>query len=145
MSLIPRAIRVRVENVSAERVDGDVIAVNLYSGSYFSLSGPAADVWTACATGAAMEECCVALDDAYASPVPRGQVMALIQSCVEHGLFEERDPLPIEVPSLPDDWQRGQWTEPKLEVFDDLKDLILVDPIHDASALGWPRTDSLND
>ena len=145
MSAAPRAIRIRVEDVSAERMEGDVIAVNLHTGSYFSLSGPAADVWTACATGAAFEECCAVLDDSYASPVPRDQVMAVVESCIEHGLFEEIEPLDVEVPALPDDWQRGQWTEPKLEVFDDLKDLILVDPIHDASALGWPRTATLDD
>ena len=145
MSTTPRAIRIRIEDVSAERMEGDVIAVNLHTGSYFSLSGPAADVWTACATGAAIEKCCTALDAAYASSVPRDQVMAMVAACIEQGLFDEIDPLEVDVPTLPDDWQRGQWTEPKLEVFDDLKDLILVDPIHDASALGWPRTASLDD
>ncbi len=141
----PEAIRVRVEDVSAERMEGDVIAVNLHTGAYFSLSGTAADVWTVFATGAGFDECCAALDAAFATSVPRDQVSTLVSSCVEHGLFEPIEPREVAVDSLPDDWQRGAWIEPRLEVFDDLKDLILVDPIHDASVLGWPRTASMDD
>ena len=140
-----RAVRVRIEDVSAERLEGDVIAVNLHTGAYFSLSGPAADVWTVVATGADIENCCLALDAAFGTVVSREQVGAVVDSCIEHGLFEGIEPLDVEVGDLPDDWQRGAWTEPRLEVFDDLKDLILVDPIHDASALGWPRTASVDD
>jgi len=145
MSIFPRAIRVRIEDVSAERIDGDVIAVNLHTGAYFSLSGSAADVWTACSTGADFEMCCEALDAAYAAPVPREEVGNLVASCIEHGLFEGIEPLAVTVEPLPEDWQRNGWIEPRLEVFDDLKDLILVDPIHDASALGWPRIASVDD
>lgn len=148
MSTLDTGYRVRSESVSAERVGGDVIAVNLRTGTYFSLSGPAADVWTAATSGHA--DWVAILDDAYGSTVPRDEVQGLLQSCEEWGLLEAVAPGhategDLDGRGLPDDWDRGAWQVPVLEAFDDLSDLIMVDPIHDASALGWPRIESADD
>lgn len=139
------SFRVRREDISAERLDGDVIAVNLSSGAYFSLSGSAADVWTLASSGAPNEVWLRVLDDAFGESVPKDHVEALLRSCVEHGLMEEVGAFGTETPELPDDYSRAGWIEPTLEVFTDLQDLILVDPIHDASDLGWPRVSTMDD
>ena len=39
---------------------------------------------------------------------------------------------------LPSDYVRKGWEPPSLLVFDDLADLLLIDPIHDTSTSGWP-------
>ena len=139
------AMRIRREDVSAERLDGDVIIVNLSTGAYFSLSGSAADVWTAASSGAPAEVWLGVLDAAYGEPVPRAHVDSVLSSCVDHGLMEAVTPSTQEPPELPDDFARAQWIPPVFEAFTDLQDLILVDPIHDASDLGWPRTASVDD
>jgi hypothetical protein len=146
---LDQSFRVRSEFVSAERVDGDVIAVNLRTGSYFSLSGSAADIWTAATSGS--RSWCASLDSAFGEPVPRDEVLTFITRCEEMDLIQAVASAPLagapsnNPPELPDDWPRGEWQSPVLEVFDDLRDLILVDPIHDASALGWPRIESMDD
>lgn len=137
--------RVRHEDVSAERIDGDVIAVNLMTGAYFSLSGSAADVWTAATSGAPSAVWLHALDTAYGCEISRHDIEAVIGSCLEHGLIESVDSDPVVVPVLPSDLDRSTWLTPVLEVFTDLQDLILVDPIHDADDLGWPRTTIVDD
>ncbi len=142
---IDSAYRVRHEDVSAERIDGDVIAVNLVTGAYFSLSGSAADVWTVATSGAPSAVWLRALDTAYRCDISRHEIDAVITSCLEHGLIESVDPDPTAVPTLPADLDRSTWLTPVLEVFTDLQDLILVDPIHDADDLGWPRTNTLDD
>ena len=139
------AYRVRHEDVSAERIDGDVIAVNLVTGAYFSLSGSAADVWTVATSGAPSPIWLQALDTAYGCEISRADIDALVASCLEHGLIESVDPDPTAEPLLPPDLDRSRWLTPVLEVFTDLQDLILVDPIHDADDLGWPRTNTLDD
>jgi len=139
------AYRVRHEDVSAERIDGDVIAVNLVTGAYFSLSGSAADVWTAATSGAPSAIWLQALDTAYGSEVSRSEIDEMISSCLEHGLIESIASNPTAVPVLPADLDRSTWLSPVLEVFTDLQDLILVDPIHDADDLGWPRTNTVDD
>jgi hypothetical protein len=140
-----RAYRVRHEDVSAERIDGDVIAVNLVTGAYFSLSGSAADVWTAATSGAPFTIWLQALDTAYGCEISRAEVDAVIASCLEHGLIESVTTDSTVMPLLPADLDRSRWLTPVLEVFTDLQDLILVDPIHDADDLGWPRMNSLDD
>lgn len=142
---IDSAYRVRHEDVSAERIDGDVIAVNLVTGAYFSLSGSAADVWTAATSGAPSAVWLQALDTAYASEISRSAIDEMISSCLEHGLIESIDSDPAVVLALPADLDRSTWLTPVLEVFTDLQDLILVDPIHDADDLGWPRTNIVDD
>jgi hypothetical protein len=59
--------------------------------------------------------------------------------------MEEVGAFGTETPELPDDYSRAGWIEPTLEVFTDLQDLILVDPIHDASDLGWPRVSTMDE
>ena len=139
------AYRVRHEDVSAERIDGDVIAVNLVTGAYFSLSGSAADVWTVATSGAPAPNWLQALDAAYGCEVSRHEIDAVIASCLEHGLIESIASNPTAVPVLPADLDRSKWLSPVLEVFTDLQDLILVDPIHDADDLGWPRANTVDD
>lgn len=139
------SFRIRSEDISAERLDGDVIAVNLATGAYFSLSGSAADVWTVAMSGAPSTIWLQILDDAYGSEVSRSEIELLLASCVEHGLAEAMEPNPQIVPALPLDLDRSQWISPVLEVFTDLRDLILVDPIHDADDLGWPRVNTVDD
>lgn len=139
-----RAFRVRHAFVSCERLSGDVIAVNLTSGTYFSLAGVAGDIWTAFTSGAPEDMCAKALEAAYGVRLPRDEVDALLEECISYGLIEVASPW-IESVELPDDCQRPEWSTPVLEVFDDLQDLILVDPIHDTSDLGWPATAVLDD
>lgn len=140
-----RAFRLRDADVSAERLNGDVIAVNLKTGAYFTLSGPAADVWTAFTSGAPTSACLEALDEAYSITVPRDQIEGLLAECEEHGLITDVVAAAPQALSLPNDHERLSWARPVLEVFDDLQDLILLDPIHDTSALGWPNRTTIDD
>jgi hypothetical protein len=40
---------------------------------------------------------------------------------------------------LPLDFQRDRHDELILTIYDDLQDIIIVDPIHDTSVEGWPE------
>jgi hypothetical protein len=43
---------------------------------------------------------------------------------------------------LPDDYTRTAWSAPAVYANDDLVDLLVIDPIHDASEDGWPESRS---
>jgi hypothetical protein len=32
----------------------------------------------------------------------------------------------------------GSWSSPVLSIYDDMQDLLLLDPIHDVDESGWP-------
>jgi hypothetical protein len=146
MTAIPlQPLRIPVDRVSAERIDGDVIAVNLEVGSYFSMSGTAADVWTAASSGTQAEEWLSVLDREYGFTCPREAIGRFIAECLSNGLLVEGEGQKSAGVGLPNDWDRNSWTAPRLEIFEDLRDLLLVDPVHEASVFGWPNAEGRGD
>lgn len=134
-----------------EELDGETVIVDLSSGRYHAASGTALSIWSALAAGATVEEIIGALrvrhprtpDDAEAA------VTAFIGELVGAGLViadpqGPHDP-PDPTPSAPaqlrqDDTSGGDpWQPPRLESYDDLEDLLLLDPVHDVSVQGWPQ------
>lgn len=129
------------DQVSAERLDGEVIAIHLGTGTYFSMSGTAADIWTAASSGLHSDAWLAALDAAYGTHCPREDIERFLQVCFDNALLTESAPAEDTGWVLPEDYAREAWQEPSLEVFEDLRDLLLVDPIHETSALGWPHVE----
>jgi hypothetical protein len=135
------AFRPTSADVAHERVDDEVIAINLATGAYFSMTGPAADCWTLLVAGTATEAAAGVLAARYATEpsLVGADVNALTARLVEEGLLAERQDgaaVPeaealLTAPTAP-------YRTPVLEKFDDMEELLLLDPIHDVDAAGWP-------
>jgi hypothetical protein len=130
-------------HVTHERLDDEVIAINLETGAYYALDGPSADCWTLVAAGAAPDEMVALLDARYdVSPeVVRADVAAFLAQLVEQGLAAETDaPVAAEgdPPALPTGAAAVPYAAPSLTRYDDLDDLLLLDPIHEVDDAGWP-------
>ena len=144
---MPRLASILSKHLTHERLDGEVIIINLQTGLYFSLSGSAADLWSLAHDGLPVEQWISALDGHFSSPVLSEDIEGFIGTLTDNGLVEILEssvPMQGRSIDLPDDYARGAWTRPVLEVFEDLQDLILVDPIHDVSDDGWPYRDEPN-
>ena len=126
--------------VAHERLDGEVIAVHLPSGRYFSMCATSADLWFLVSSGVVRGSWREILEKEYLSAVPQEDLDLFATMCFEFGLVKEATDDAVLVPSatLPDDMARTGWTSPTIEAFDDLQDLILVDPVHETSDFGWP-------
>lgn len=124
--------------VAHERVEDEVIAINLATGTYFSLRDSAADVWTMLVDGADADGAAAALAAAHdldAATVTT-DVQAFADALIEAGLLEENAdaaPLPAAVPS-----GTGAYAAPVVERYDDMEELLLLDPIHEVDDAGWP-------
>lgn len=104
-----------------EEFDAEIVVLNLQSGQYFGLNGSGAVLWLAISAG----------HDPVDISAPHGAAFATRLS--ELGLIVQSDEAPI--PALAQDFA----TAPSIEVYDDLSDLILADPIHDVDEKqGWP-------
>jgi hypothetical protein len=73
-------------------------------------------------------------------------VLAFIYSIVDAGLAKQAD---AEVaPTSSSEQQTSPvptpWIVPLLESHNDLADLMLIDPVHDVTARGWPNVPSAN-
>lgn len=132
--------RVNAENVVHENVDGEVIAIDLDNGSYYSLAGSAPAIWDLLTRGATETEACNALAarfDVDAEAI-RAEVSALFGKLADSGLTVPTDDPPAE-PAVDDDLANASFEPPRFERYTDMKDYFLLDPIHEVDTTGWPR------
>jgi hypothetical protein len=61
------------------------------------------------------------------------------QLLLDNNLCVKAEPLELSNYELPLDFQRDRHDELILTIYDDLQDIIIVDPIHDTSVEGWPE------
>ena len=126
-------------NISWERVSGEVIAIQLNTGKYYSFSNVAADIWSLADNGISLEEILNILGKLYIqSENSESEVREFISKCSAELLFIKCEP-ESKSSVLPDDIARSTWITPQLIEYSDLQDLILVDPIHDVDDSGWPN------
>ena len=126
--------------VVAERLDGEVIAISNQSGKYFSLGNTSADIWFLLQNAIPRKTWLQILASNYDN-VPESaeqEIQSFLSQILEEGLIKPEELSSKDEIDLPKDSARGQWIKPTLIVFDDLQDLLLVDPIHDTSEAGWP-------
>src|SRR5215472_5916526 len=114
-------------NISHERLQDEVIIINLASGAYYSGLGTAADLWTLLSCGASVAEATSMLATEYASD--QRTVSLDIERCVsffaERGIIQPDDAvserkLELVLPKL----DRGRWIPPKFDEYTDMWDLI---------------------
>ena len=128
----------------AEVVEGEVIAIDLDRGSYYSLVGAAADVWGALIAGRSRQEILAAANSAPTPVTANAALAAKLQGFVESLLAEQ-----LIRPAAPQDSAAGTplaaiapWSESALrfERFTDMQDLLILDPIHEVDdEAGWPK------
>ena len=131
------ALEVAKPDCVADDFDGEVVVLNLVSGVYFSLRDLAAAVWRDLAAGHSV--------GALISGVGRfdervaAATATLIDNFEQTGLMRRASPRPVEAEPESIALLRTGEARLTIESFEDMKDLILSDPIHDADEqMGWP-------
>ena len=133
-----------------ETVDGEVIAIDLANGSYYSLAGSGSAIWALLAGGASEAGVCDALAARFgADEAMAGDVAAFLGQLGENGLVvpagdDSDGAVPADAGGA--DTQAaidieggGTYEAPRLERYTDMKDYFLLDPIHEVDTAGWPR------
>lgn len=138
----PAEIRLtaRRPDVIDEVFDGEAVIVNLRTGRYFAFDAAATRVWQ----GVVAEEPWPALADGIAAAtgaapgVVRARVAAFLHELVTHELVAAEGELPAAEHT--DAATDAAFPPPVLQVFSDMEDLLLLDPIHDIdlNGDGWP-------
>jgi hypothetical protein len=122
---------------AAEVLDDEVVALNVESGIYFSMRGLAAVLWQDLAAGQPVETLaeCARGHSAGAEAVTDFAVQL-----TRHGLMRAGTAQPAAGGPSSRELLRSGTHEIVLEVFEDMQDLILSDPIHDVDeSMGWPH------
>ncbi len=133
------AWRIRHESVSHDLLNGEVIAIHLGTGVYYSLRGTAAAIWQMLATPASASAIAEALAAAFVVDRVAAEAAAagFLQQLRDEDLVVEDASMNALV--MPSPAERQPFAAPAIERFADLQDLLLLDPIHDVGTQGWPH------
>jgi len=124
-----------------ERLDDQVMMINLETGAYFALERPAADCWTALTAGAGFDGIVAEVVAQFDVPQPQAEVdvEVFLATLLAEGIVRRSTDLPAEAtPERAAHAERLAYRPPQIEKHDDLEELLLLDPIHDVGPEGWP-------
>src|SRR5689334_24838754 len=115
--------------IIAEVVEGEVIAINIETGTYYSLVGPAARIWSALSAGHSSDEIVGAVSLPADATALRETLATFLESLLAENLIrpvERTEPASALLPLSP-------WSQEALrfERFTDMQDLLVLDPIHE--------------
>jgi len=128
----------QVPMLVSRQFDDEVILANFETGIYYSLTGIAVDIWLGLRSGATVKEIVTAFA-AFDGPDVE-DIEQSIASFIEQ-LLNEKIIIPQEQRPDVTSWSPQftiSFSRPVLERFDDLRELLFLDPVHDVSEAGWP-------
>lgn len=137
---VESAYRVNSPYVVHETIDGEVIIVNLDSGSYYSLDQAGAVLWESLAQGASLARAVALLEHRYtAEPgAIAAAAQALVTELLAENLLRPGEPAPADGPAPVLNGEARPFVAPVLHKHTDMQDLLLLDPIHEVDEAGWP-------
>jgi hypothetical protein len=139
-------VRVNAPRMVHETVDGEVIVIDLATGAYYSLPGTASEVWQAITVGGSRDQIAARVTGRYGheSALIRGVVDGFLDQLLAEELVVVDETKPASAAPAEDVNNRpvAPFAEPVMEKYTDMAELILLDPVHDVSALGWPDAPS---
>jgi hypothetical protein len=136
--------RINGPQVISETVGEETIIVNLTTGHYFNLQGTAVDVWDGLVQGDSTDAVVARLAASYAAA--EGEIEAAVA-----GLLTDLAAADLVVPeedgeadavaavASSNDRDLPPFTPPSFATFTDMQDIILLDPVHEVDARGWPH------
>lgn len=140
-------LKINSPNVIFENIDDEVVVIDLNSGSYYSLIDAAADIWEMISDSMSSKSIVSALACKYDAKDTEIQAAydSFIQKIILEGLVIEGSNISIDLSQKESangnsmTPQKIPFTNPKLNKYDDMKELLYLDPIHDVNESGWPN------
>ena len=138
--------RINAPNIVGEKFDEEVVLVNLDSGIYYSLRENAAKIWQLLTLGYSLAQM-TDLIQMHSSEAPNSIAIMLgnfVDQLIEQDLLVPANLPLIEVEESFFNAAKS-FAAPTLEIFADMQDILLLDPVHDVDEQGWPiHTKNLN-
>ena len=130
-------------HVVYENFDDEFVLVHLVSGIYYSLSETASYLWECLKQGFPEKQILESVIESTSRLEEAAAVKDFIDELVREDLIVLREqcdnqPSISTIPNPP--WDKSAYRPPRMERFTDMQDLLLLDPIHEVDASGWPRT-----
>jgi hypothetical protein len=113
--------------VVSEIFEDEAVVVNLEAGTYYSFRGSAPEVWKMTGAGCNRQQILTVAEDPQATS-------AFLEFLESEGLIVPDDLAPCNLPQ-----PERLSGHPEYTKYDDMKDLLILDPIHEVDQRGWPH------
>jgi hypothetical protein len=136
--------RIQAGKIECETIDDEVIIIQLDTGNYYTLSGLGAFIWHSLGAQPTLSEILPRVNAHYeteATSQPQAEIQSFLNELVSENLVER---VADAVSSAPAGDQaapatRLPYVPPVLERYSDMQALLVLDPIHEVDAQGWPH------
>jgi hypothetical protein len=134
--------KINEPDVSAEFFEEEVLAINLKTGNYYSLRYSALAFWRLITEGNSVEETIITLSKIYSEKEEGllSEFTDFLKSLLDNQLLVETNEYKS---STTEEWlntTKKEYQKPVLEAYSDMRDLLLIDPIHEVDVTrGWPN------
>lgn len=133
-----------------EIIDGEAILIHLTKGYYYSLDKTGTTIWNLIAQEISWKQLFQILSEHFGHDLPGTKeiITGFIQELHQEELilFQESGVANGSLPKngITNDTENGYlaFEKPILQKFTDMKDFLLVDPIHEVNETGWPHKKS---
>jgi len=135
--------KINKEFVVHEYMDAELTVINLQEGHYFIGKDSAIDLFLMLEDSKTIDDLIIQAQNIYSvqETVVRGELESLIDMWLTNDLITESDESSVAESNSASELK--PWTKPVFVAFDDMRDLLLLDPIHetDLDQQGWPTSD----
>ncbi len=130
--------------VVSEIIDGEAVIMHLKSGNYYSTEHVGSQVWAWLEQGLSRSQIVDRMAARY--EVAQSELSASFDAFLAELLAQDlvREVTAASATAAVDDsasvnGAARPFAPPVLNVYSDMKDLLLLDPIHDVDVVGWPK------
>jgi hypothetical protein len=142
MSLdLKQPLVVNKAGVVSDVIEGEVVIINLESGNYYSIAVTGVEIWEALNEGATLEEIIERVSQHYEAK--QGEISSGVSAFIaqlqgEQLIINAENKGQRKLERTGGEEKR-LFEAPRLEVFTDMQDFLLVDPIHEVDERGFPK------
>lgn len=124
------------KHLSYETIDNETIVIDLEKGHYYSLERTASIIWNFLESGVSVDKV-LKLFSSICKNAPE-EIQEFLDALSDEGLltYLEKENNQVDQGFQP---TVVEYQKPCFEKFEDMKDLLLLDPIHETDESGWPH------
>jgi hypothetical protein len=142
--LMTDRFRLNAPSAVSETIDGEAVIMNLKTGNYYSIDKCGAVLWDWIMQGRSLANVIDLAQHHYSGDAGtiKDAVIQFVGELLNQELVKRVDAgkaiEPSQNASADTRGSRGPFELPQLNVYHDMQDLLLLDPIHDVDDEGWP-------
>lgn len=136
-----RRFELNSPKILGEVIDGEVMIIDLVSGIYFNLTGISAATWPLLVGGVPLHAIAASVSGSCEPKVDAAAIArdlaVFVDRLVAEDIVRELSPATTPAAAVPP-LDNATYTGFAINRYDDMRALLVVDPVHEVGDFGWP-------